>query len=103
VAVAIWISILSACPRWFLIEPQATPAPVKARKSHQIAAKAGAFDGSSNVRFGSKADMCSAKRHVRFTPKSDIKCDIWKFRYRSGHHALRQKERPPRGGLSEIR
>ena len=23
-----------------------------------------------NVRFGSKADMCSAKRHVRFTPKS---------------------------------
>ena len=23
-----------------------------------------------NVRFGSKADMCSAKRHVRFTPES---------------------------------
>ena len=23
-----------------------------------------------HVRFGSKADMCSAKRHVRFTPKS---------------------------------
>src|SRR4029077_17956183 len=23
-----------------------------------------------DVRFGSKADMCSAKRHVRFTPKS---------------------------------
>src|SRR5262249_25604054 len=22
-----------------------------------------------------KADMCSAKRHVRFTPNSDIKCD----------------------------
>src|SRR5262245_11727720 len=29
-----------------------------------------------DVRFGSKADMCSAKGHVRFTPKSDIKCDI---------------------------
>jgi len=24
-----------------------------------------------NVRFGSKADMCGAKRHVRFTPNSD--------------------------------
>src|SRR5262245_63971248 len=27
----------------------------------------------SNVRFGSKADMCSATRHVRFTPNSDCK------------------------------
>src|SRR4029077_57116 len=25
---------------------------------------------SLNVRFGSKADICSAKRHVRFTPNS---------------------------------
>jgi hypothetical protein len=25
-----------------------------------------------NVRFGSKADICSAKGHVRFTPNSDI-------------------------------
>jgi hypothetical protein len=24
-----------------------------------------------DVRFGSKADICSAKRHVRFTPDSD--------------------------------
>ena len=24
----------------------------------------------ADVRFGSKADMCSAKRHVRFTPES---------------------------------
>ena len=32
--------------------------------------------GRVHVRFGSKADLCSAKRHVRFTPKSDIKCDI---------------------------
>jgi len=28
-----------------------------------------------DVRFGSKAGICSAKRHVRFTPESDIKCD----------------------------
>ena len=26
----------------------------------------------ANVRFGSKADMCSAKGHVRFTPKADM-------------------------------
>ena len=32
-------------------------------------------DKRPNVRFGSKADICGAKRHVRFTPKSDIKCD----------------------------
>ena len=25
---------------------------------------------ASNVRFGSKADICNAKGHVRFTPKS---------------------------------
>ena len=25
-----------------------------------------------NVRFGSKADLCSAKGHVRFTPKADM-------------------------------
>ena len=28
-----------------------------------------------DVRFGSKADMCSAKRHVRFTPESGhVRC-----------------------------
>src|SRR5262249_40546729 len=27
---------------------------------------------TANVRFGSKADICSAKRHVRFGPKADI-------------------------------
>jgi hypothetical protein len=25
---------------------------------------------NNNVRFGSKADICSAKGHVRFTPES---------------------------------
>ena len=29
-----------------------------------------------HVRFGSLADICSAQGHVRFTPESDIKCDI---------------------------
>jgi hypothetical protein len=29
------------------------------------------FEMHVNVRFGSKADICSAKRHVRFTPDND--------------------------------
>ena len=33
-----------------------------------------------HVRFGSEADICGAKGHVRFTPESDIKCDIWNAR-----------------------
>jgi hypothetical protein len=34
----------------------------------------------ADVRFGSKADISAAKSHVRFTPESDIKCDIWNVR-----------------------
>jgi len=30
---------------------------------------------TAHVRFGSKADMCGAIVHVRFTPNSDKKCD----------------------------
>jgi hypothetical protein len=46
----------------------------------------------NNVRFGSKANMCGAKANVPLSAKS-------------GHPQkdLRDKERPPRGGLSEIR
>ena len=33
-----------------------------------------ANSAGANVRFGSLADMCAAKRHVRFTPNSDIDC-----------------------------
>src|SRR5262249_53327537 len=32
-----------------------------------------AFETEIDVRFGSKADICSATRHVRFTPNSDRK------------------------------
>jgi hypothetical protein len=28
---------------------------------------------SANVRFGSKADMCGATRHVRLVPEADIR------------------------------
>ena len=36
----------------------------------------------AHVRFGSKADMCGAEGDVRFTPNSDIKCDIMECRFR---------------------
>ena len=42
-----------------------------------------ATETTLHVRFGSKADMCAAKGHVRFTPESDIKCDTAKGQ--SGH------------------
>src|SRR5262249_23927992 len=32
----------------------------------------------SHARFGSKADICGATAHVRFTPSSDIVC-VWKL------------------------
>ena len=36
----------------------------------------GLFVGRSDVRFGSLADICSAKRHVRFAPNSDRKSEF---------------------------
>jgi hypothetical protein len=41
----------------------------------------------ADVRFGSKADMCVAKRHVRFTPNSDRK---------SRHAAMVMSALPPK-------
>src|SRR5215469_2898108 len=38
---------------------------------HKIAVKY-----QAHVRFGSKADMCAAKRHVCFTPNSDRESEI---------------------------
>jgi len=77
--------------------------------------------GAKHVRFGSKADICTAPTHVRFAPNSDRE---------SGHAAMvmsalppkadmcgarahvrfgpiadscgAQTERPPRGGLSKF-
>jgi hypothetical protein len=43
-----------------------------------------------NVRFGSKADMCAAKRHVRFTPDSD---------HESGHVPLVISALPPKADM----
>ena len=39
----------------------------EARDTGIVAAQTSSGKGVANVRFGSKADVCSAKRHVRFT------------------------------------
>jgi len=36
-----------------------------------LSTKTNRAKGVACVRFGSKADICAAQRHVRFTPKSD--------------------------------
>ena len=56
---------------------KATAQPVTTlMKSRRLIAGSGQGTVSGrvgNVRFGSQAGMCSAKRHVRFTPNSDCK------------------------------
>src|SRR5262249_11354574 len=51
-----------------------------------------------DVRFGSKADMCSANEHVRFTPNSDRE---------SGHRQTVRSALPPKadmcGALAHVR
>ena len=44
-----------------------------------VSGQAGLVKGRFDVRFGSKADICAATNHVRFTPDSDRK---------SGHAAM---------------
>ena len=48
------------------------------------------IDCTSNVRFGSKADICSAKRNVRFTPESGhVQCNsACPLSANSGHRRL---------------
>ena len=38
-----------------------------------VLAKTSSLEGALDVRFGSKADMCSAQADVRFTPEADIR------------------------------
>ena len=47
-----------------------------------------------DVRFGSKADLCSATTHVRFTPDNDIDCVF--------RHIQSAKPRSTAGGFTEI-
>jgi len=50
-----------------------------------------------------KADMCSAKGYVRFTPESDIKCDIMECALwsKSGHPVDNSNsDRCPRGSVN---
>ena len=50
-------------------------------------AQTGVLKGLADVRFGSKADICSAKRHVRFTPNSGhMRCNsVCPLSANSGH------------------
>src|SRR5262249_55989918 len=50
----------------------------------------GAVSEPSYVRFGSKADMCSARAHVRFTPNSDRE---------SGHRQTVRSALPPKADM----
>jgi len=56
------------------------------------------YGHSGDVRFGSKADICSAQAHVRFAPDSDRE---------SGHPAKVMSALPPRadmcGALANVR
>jgi hypothetical protein len=62
----------------------AAPAPPHVRPRAQdkasyrlnLARWKGASDNQADVRFGSKADMCSAPIDVPFTPKSGRQCAI---------------------------
>src|SRR5262245_46825152 len=53
---------------------------------HIVAAQTCTGEGPAHVRFGSKADICGAQRHVRFTPNSDRK---------SGHDHCGMSALPP--------
>src|SRR5262245_32945344 len=46
------------------------------QRSLQNALQPALVDDAFDVRFGSKADMCAAKRHVCFTPNSDRESEI---------------------------
>src|SRR5262245_13872511 len=44
--------------------------------ARKTSAKNGVPNAASDVRFGSQADMCNAKCHVRFSPNSDRESEI---------------------------
>src|SRR5262245_58112035 len=54
----------------FVVPPHHCPLRLRTRI---VAAQTSTGEGPAHVRVGSKADMCSANGHVRFTPNSDHK------------------------------
>src|SRR5262249_49634864 len=69
----------AAVPRSVMKSRRLIPPPERLKKEHGTGPNYALEGGDpANVRFGSKADMCSAIAHVRFTPNSDIDCV---FRY----------------------
>jgi hypothetical protein len=51
------------------------------------------FGSITDVRFGSQADICAAKRHVRFTPIATAKADPRLVATLRSFHALQPHER----------
>jgi hypothetical protein len=64
--------------------------PQRQGADYRLACAASQQKRRADVRFGSKADMCSAKRHVRFTPNSDRE---------SGHVPLVISALPPEADI----
>src|SRR5262249_37641814 len=66
----------AATPPRRLMTSRRRIATFEAEERAIVTIKSIAPEGVTDVRFGSEAYMCSAQAHVRFTPKSDIKCDM---------------------------
>ena len=59
-------------PHWRVLSNQVRHnRGIVTRETVPVKLPLGATATSPNVRFGSLADICNAKRHVRFTPNSD--------------------------------
>ena len=56
----------------------------KSQEAHRSGSELGG-ESPTDVRFGSKADMCSARGHVRFAPESDQNSGHRGFPLRAGH------------------
>src|SRR5262249_59026137 len=64
--------------------------PQAARNRAKSAHDSARYVAGSDVRFGSKADICSAPTHVRFTPNSDRE---------SGHRQTVRSALPPKADM----
>src|SRR5262245_29516484 len=83
--------VLAALPPALSRRRIASPeAQDKASYQLKVAHCKGGAPRGSHVRFGSKADMCSANEHVRFTPNSDRE---------SGHRQTVRSALPPKADM----
>ena len=65
-------------------DPSVQAVPLPSRRVTKVTATQREYGGNpADVRFGSKADMCSATRDVRFVPKADFSASfqLWDCPY----------------------